>query len=99
MKKVNKNGSKMQFNKGAKAPANFSKPKSQPRVSGIVNKGAKAPVQFMKAVKAGAGSTSDSSTGQFTEKGNGAAVRRAAKANKTSYGSKNVGADIGGGQE
>lgn len=99
MKKVNKNGSKMQFNKGAKAPANFSKPKGQPKVSSVVNRGAKAPVQFMKAVKAGAGSTSDSSTGQFTEKGTPAAVKRGNKANKTSYGSKNVGADIGGGQE
>ena len=97
MKKAVKNGHGPMNTKGAKAPANFSGG-GQPKVSKVVNKGAKAPVQFMKAVKAGAGLTPDNSTDEFTEKGSKAAVKRGDKANKTSYGSKSVGADINGGR-
>lgn len=74
-KKAIKNGNKMQYNKGAKAP-----------------------VQFMKANK-GKYDIKDTSFGTHTEKGAPAAVRRAAKANRTGFGSKNVGADIDGGIE
>lgn len=39
------------------------------------------------------------SSGEHAERGEPAAQRRADRANKTGYGSKNVGADIGGGVE
>ena len=98
MKKVNKNGSTAQFNKGAKPPANFSNSKAQPKVSKVVNKGAPAPTQFMK-LHGGEYDVKDNYTNEFADKGRSAGVKRAERANKTSYGSRSVGADIDGGYE